>query len=449
MIEVNPRGPPNLGRSEIPQTGVTKMKTYWTILLALTMFLLPLYAQKAAPADGGPDLGDAPDSHNHYGAVMSAYPSIPAEFPTVFDRGGMPPGPIHYNPRYLFFLGKAITIEEEADIGYDADGVNNLEPPSDVADLDLADDGLALNGNFLPNCQPHKVQFTVTATQPLAGMKIYVNIWMDFNRNGRWSDQNQCPTGAADEWVVQNQVISLPSAGTFTFTSNSFLSYLGTDEDFWVRITVAESPAGASSYDGSGPTHGYEYGETEDYLYRPCTDWGTAYPAGVNDGFSTANTENTAPSAGLLAAYPGVLQAPFDGTLINRNFLHSFQGLNQPGYVICGARLEIRLKPLTSNLSDNDSIQLNIFDSMGNPRTTTWSRRIGTLGGVPGLLPGSWDTATYGAVTLWLDLGALPLNPSGTTSMLSALNAFGYLDFRMQDDSSIDYMILHVDYCCP
>lgn len=32
-----------------------------------------------------PDLGDAPDSSNHWGMPMTAYPGVPALFPTVFD----------------------------------------------------------------------------------------------------------------------------------------------------------------------------------------------------------------------------------------------------------------------------------------------------------------------------------------------------------------------------
>lgn len=45
-----------------------------------------------------PDLGDAPDSSNHFGAPMLAYTGVPAAFPTVFDSPpGQPRGPKHLN----------------------------------------------------------------------------------------------------------------------------------------------------------------------------------------------------------------------------------------------------------------------------------------------------------------------------------------------------------------
>ena len=47
-----------------------------------------------------PDLGDAPDSSNHWGMPMTAYPGVPALFPTVFDSPfGQPRGPKHWNAR--------------------------------------------------------------------------------------------------------------------------------------------------------------------------------------------------------------------------------------------------------------------------------------------------------------------------------------------------------------
>jgi hypothetical protein len=51
-----------------------------------------------------PDLGDAPDSDNHFGMIMHAYPSqgflpylVPAHYPTVCDdgSGSGPFGPVH------------------------------------------------------------------------------------------------------------------------------------------------------------------------------------------------------------------------------------------------------------------------------------------------------------------------------------------------------------------
>ena len=57
-----------------------------------------------------------------------------------------------------------------------------------------------------------------------------------------------------------------------------------------------------------------------------------------------------------------------------------------------------------------------------------------------------WCNHAAGEVLVF-DLSALPL-PSGTTNLLADLNANGFLDFSLQDDSSIDYITLDVVSCC-
>lgn len=223
-----------------------------------------------------PDLGDAPDSTNSFGAVMSAYPAVPARFPSVFGAGSPPHGPLHRNDPLLFHLGKNITAETEADAGGDADGVNNLRPPANTANLDGADDGLSLPGSF-GHCQKIRLQYTVTV-YPGAPKEVYVNLWFDWTRNGWWSEVPKCYPGTtsavAPEWAVQNQVIALPGPGTHTFTTPTFLPYNPDPaRPLWLRITISESPAAAP--DGSGPAGAWRYGETEDYLMHGTTHEGT------------------------------------------------------------------------------------------------------------------------------------------------------------------------------
>ncbi len=75
------------------------------------------------------DLGDAPDSSNSFpGVTMLAYPGVNGSFPTVYQAGSPPFGPLHRHPRDRFFLGKRVSLETEADIGPDEDGLNNLGP---------------------------------------------------------------------------------------------------------------------------------------------------------------------------------------------------------------------------------------------------------------------------------------------------------------------------------
>lgn len=214
-----------------------------------------------------PDLGDAPDSSNSHGAGMTAYPAggppgVLARFPTVFGAGSPPYGPLHYNKQPNYFLGPAITAEKAADIGFDADGVNNLKPLSDAPDLDRADDGVLLAP--LPHCTPTQLTYVVTVLPGAPASKAYVNLWFDWDRSGDWGAVLPCQGVAAPEWAVQNQVHALTAPGTYTFTTPAFLPYNpNPNRCLWWRITLSSHPAAAA--DGSGPANGYEYGETEDY----------------------------------------------------------------------------------------------------------------------------------------------------------------------------------------
>ena len=220
----------------------------------------------AAPYINAPDLGDAPDSSNSHGAGMTAYPlggppGVAARFPTVHIAGSPPHGPLHYNQRVRYLLGWAITAEKEADIGFDADGVNNLLPSADTPDRDRADDGVT--DPLLPHCQPTTVTYVVTVPPGAPASKAYVNLWFEWDRSGFWGGTLPCAGAAAPEWAVQNQVLALPGPGVYSFTTPAFLPYNPRpDECLWWRITLASAPATVA--DGSGAAGGYEFGETED-----------------------------------------------------------------------------------------------------------------------------------------------------------------------------------------
>ncbi len=259
------------------------------------------------------DLGDAPDSTNSVaGAAMLAYPSgAVGHFPTVYQAGSPPYGPLHRHPRALFFLGKWVSLETEADLGLDDDLVNNLDPSNDAANRDGADDGLVLPV-LMPSCRMTTVDYVVTATNPL-NKPVYVNIWCDWNRDGDWDDTMLCPDGSeAFEWAVQNHVPVLPGPGTYTITSAAFRCWHpeghGLDP-LWVRITIAEQmhyptyagPGLDPGREGAGPIDGYQYGETEDYYIRPTIeatplrfDWGDAPEAAGAPGYPTLAASNGA-----------------------------------------------------------------------------------------------------------------------------------------------------------
>jgi len=226
-----------------------------------------------------PDLGDAPDSTNNYGATMTAYSSpvtVQANFPTVFNDGSAvgPYGPAHINAPTGAFLGKKITSEREADTGPDEDGANNITPQVDSSDDDQGDDGVVVPLT-LPHCEWAAFDYQVTVADPK--IDLWVNVWFDFNRDGDWDDTAACDAGAAPEWAVQNQYLFGLPVGLSQVTTPAFLSWhpKSGPAAVWMRITISEQPwkggsnPGEKGNGGSGPARRYEIGETEDYYFIP------------------------------------------------------------------------------------------------------------------------------------------------------------------------------------
>lgn len=235
------------------------------------------------------DLGDAPDSTNNLSKVMTAYPTagplpIKAFFPTVFNDGSGvgPVGPLHQQPQAVAYLGANVTSEGEADIGPDEDGLNNINPLSDSADKDGADDGVILPLN-LPHCHWARFDYSVNIARP--GTDLWINVWCDWNRDGDWDDDGgidpalNCSSGSISEWAVQNQYLFNLPAGIHKITTPAFLCWHPTDgpKAIWMRITLSEQPwkggdnPGKLGNGGSGPQAGYNFGETEDYYFVPDT----------------------------------------------------------------------------------------------------------------------------------------------------------------------------------
>ncbi|MHC4438037.1 MAG: GEVED domain-containing protein [Planctomycetota bacterium] len=228
-----------------------------------------------------PDLGDAPDSTNNFGNSMTAYPKgvftgPRAHYPTVYDDGSGtgPYGPVHINAQTVAFLGKKITREIEADTGPDEDGVNNIRPQGNWPDDDDGDDGVVFPIN-MPSCRFATIDYIVNVLAP--NTDLWVNIWLDWNRDGDWDDVVDCPEGPVSEWAVQNQFLSNLPAGGNEITSPGFLAWHPEDgtEEIWMRITLSGQPwrpgsdPQARGNAGSGPEGKYEIGETEDYYFTP------------------------------------------------------------------------------------------------------------------------------------------------------------------------------------
>jgi hypothetical protein len=277
------------------------------------------------------DLGDAPDSSNSLSTEMTAYPKndpagTTAHFPTVYQAGAPPYGPFHRNPKDTAFLGYGVTLENEADIGPDADPTNNLDPAADLSDADGSDDGVIVP-LVLPDSEATKFDYVVTVIDPRA-THLYVNVWFDWDRDGDWDDTLICDDGAeAPEWAVQNQELNLPGIGPHTLTTPAFRSWhpsvLGDLDPLWMRITLSDSPWNPSlGAGGAGPAQGYAAGETEDYYFQPRNepapathDWGDA-PGTRTSGYPTLSEHKGARHAiagPWLGDAPGVPDAELDG----------------------------------------------------------------------------------------------------------------------------------------
>ncbi len=266
------------------------------------------------------DLGDAPSSGNAAGAVMTAYPGVQANFPTVFNSPV--PGPLHWASGSFIFgpgdsqLGVLASAEGDADTGYDENPTNNLQPLLNVADLDQPDDGLAFPGVVTP-CMPVilNIHGFIPGITPPPWNRL-VNLWIDGNADGDWADVHTCITaGDAPEWAWQNIVAPAPSAFALALPTMIYQNAPG--DPFWIRVSIAELPPPPDPVsgfpDGRGPVNGYAYGETEDYLY-PQTNFQATVPASCGGG-TVAFTHDPASSwpvnfnwnfgDGTVAANPG------------------------------------------------------------------------------------------------------------------------------------------------
>ncbi len=159
------------------------------------------------------DLGDAPDSTNHFGAAMAAYPGVQAAYPTVFDPAtGLPQGPKHLRPR-PFHLGPQVSREAEADVGPDDDPINNIMPPANNPDNDRFDDGVNPNLWALNNCQTTNIPVRVFISPQAVNWfqqqdePAYLNVWLDANRDGDWADGFNCGHNQSE---VEHIVIDFP-----------------------------------------------------------------------------------------------------------------------------------------------------------------------------------------------------------------------------------------------
>jgi len=96
---------------------------------------------------------------------------------------------------------------------------------------------------------------------------VYLNILVDWNQDGDWNDNFQCPMACAYEWAVKNARIVL-GPGRQDNASPRFLA--GPNPGYgWLRITLSDEPVPSNIFPWAGsanrPGGTLTDGETEDY----------------------------------------------------------------------------------------------------------------------------------------------------------------------------------------
>jgi len=256
----------------------------WILLLAVCclvgLLILPglAYAQDEVELE----VGDAPTSWNSFGVLMTAYPAggplgVQANFPVVVFPPLPSPdgyGMCHWwGPSYLGPpAGPSKSPEWDADKGFDADTVNNINPVANTPDQDGHDDGVVFP-SVLPDCGIANI-----TVRGVAAGDYYVNAWFDWNRDGDWNDKSVCGCGD-NEWAVQD--FQVP-AGVFSVSIPIVPCHPGSDTDpVWVRVTLSDwellvlwdhgaNPEYAAGGIPSPPVENcLDDGETEDYYLTP------------------------------------------------------------------------------------------------------------------------------------------------------------------------------------
>ena len=316
------------------------------------------------------DLGDAPDSTNHAGVPMEAYPGVRANFPTVFDPAvSNPQGPAHARPRH-FHLGRRVELEPDADLG----PAPNIDPTAGSADNDRFDDGAIPHAWNLTHCRPTTIDVRLVVSPAAAawfrntGRLGYLNGWLDANRDGDWADSVRCATDGltlppvALEHIIIDQTIDVAALGPGYHTISVQTGRVPwpaaqAQQPAWVRLTLSERPSakvgnlsGVTYGDGRGHALPFRTGETEDYLLRPAGAPGAGpdMEVTVTGGWRPAPVRPLSPAAAdftyqkiewtLRADFGNVGSEPARGALLTLEIPEGLRGAEKEIYLVAPRR---------------------------------------------------------------------------------------------------------------
>lgn len=208
-------------------------------ILIFPILPMPNSVHATSPGPGpAADYGDAPDGDPAY-----VQPDVVGRFPTRYTTTNSSFGPgAHALFTGLEMLGRAVSVERDAQDPSDPDGLpNRADGDSDERMFIVWD----------PNSNPAKANllYDVTIAPGAPDMDRYVNVLIDFDRNGAWG-------GAANgkEWAVVNQVVRVAPGTTATQVSPSFDwgGALSMPTQAWMRAALSRTPINPTPYGPAG-----------------------------------------------------------------------------------------------------------------------------------------------------------------------------------------------------
>ncbi|MEC9352363.1 MAG: SdrD B-like domain-containing protein [Planctomycetota bacterium] len=189
--------------------------------------------------------------------------------------------------------------------------------------------------------------------------------------------------------------------------------------------TVSTYPATVvhTVHPGSGTVGGLHFGQAEPC---PIPTNPVVMPGGSQDNFSSS------PDAPNNPASTSNCSRDFDELGINKCFNHQFLMPGQENCYLSDLRIEMRLRPVGSDLLSNDRIYIRSNGS------TLWSANLTTLNN------GSW--AVGADVFFNLDLAYLPTDNGNIVDIISGVGSD--LEIAIQDDTAVDFIDLYPIWCC-
>ncbi len=245
-------------------------------------FITTVVAALSSIAFAGPpgDYGDAPVGNN--GDGINAYPGVTARWVSKYAHPNTVFNPLHAQGSWVN-TGSGVLAGTIPPVTR-SDSAQN---PA-LAENDCAPVVLIWTDPPFPGSNPlAEIEITVTTT-PVhnSGEPVYVNIWIDQNRDGQMKDGYYHATSVSSwnvEWAVQDVPVMLP-AGTTARVNTGGIRLEDPMSSVWVRVMVTDNPIGAHfrgpagqwSWWWDGTMNGAHIfgGEIEDHLL----DWQTSPP---------------------------------------------------------------------------------------------------------------------------------------------------------------------------